>query len=132
MLLSVSPCQETYTLYKIRFLEVILGLPCFVPYQCCITVVYITRIFNSIYLCRGTCRYVMSIRNDKGVIVAYFTTLFQNLSQANAMTVENLRCIVILPISFEPGTHVIEVTCVTAASNSSVAPGVITHTDHLR
>ena len=132
MLLSVSPCQETYTLYKIRFLEVILGLPCFVPYQCSITVVYITRIFNSIHLCRGTCGYVMSIRNDKGVIVAYFTTLFRNFSQANAMTVENLRCIVILPISFEPSTHVIEVTCVTAASNCSVAPGVITHTDHLR
>jgi hypothetical protein len=49
---------------------------------------------------------------NRGVTVACFTTLLRNSSQGNAMTVENLRSIVIPPISFEPGIPVIEVTSV--------------------
>jgi hypothetical protein len=66
-----------------------------------------------------------SINDDTEVTVAYFTTILQNSPQANAVTVKNLQCIVILSIRFEPGTYVTEVTSVTAASNSSVTLVVI-------
>jgi len=66
-----------------------------------------------------------SINDDKEVTVVYFTIILQNSPQANAVTVKNLQCIFIIPIRFEPGTFVTDVTSVTAASNGSVTLGVI-------
>ena len=68
---------------------------------------------------------ISSINNYKEVIVAYFTTILQDSPQANAVTVKNLLCIYNLPIRFEPGTYVTEITSVATASNSSVTLGVI-------